>query len=153
VHCDIKPSNVLISTDNTVVIIDFGMVTKIGSQLVGGNALYSPPEGNGTDYAVSTSYDVFGAGIIMYELLSGQQPFSNISPTLRWKVPKHTYPLIKTGLGSFKLSSIYYEDSVKIPIKEQVNSALDPKPTTRGTLHTIIPKLIACLGENPPHNY
>jgi len=76
VHCDIKLSNVMISSENKLVIIDFGMASQIGSIPAGGNALYSPPELN-SNYKISTSYDVFGAGIIMYELLSGQQPFSD----------------------------------------------------------------------------
>jgi len=151
VHCDIKPSNVLISSENQIVIIDFGMATQIGGTPAGGNESYKPPEANSPDYKISTSYDVFGAGIIMYELLSGQQLFSNPSSFLRWKVPQHTFPMKKTGLGRFTLPSIYYEPSVKLPIKEVVNCALDPIPTTRGMLETIISNLIKCLGDN--HDY
>jgi len=131
-----------------MIIIDFGTATEIGSKRSGGNDLYSPPEAVSSNLTVHTSYDVFGVGSIMYEILSGQNLFNHPSSTLRWNdVPQHTFPMTKVGLtGSFTPSSIYYDNSVKIPIKHNVNSALDPNPDTRSNLETIMSNLIAVLG-------
>lgn len=85
VHRDVKPENVLISDDGEVKIADFGLVramaeAKITStSVILGTAAYLSPEQVGTGSADPRS-DVYAAGILTYELLTGATPFTGDSP-------------------------------------------------------------------------
>ena len=86
VHRDIKPENVLLPSDGSVAkVADFGLaraVTEVTQTTTGnvlGTVAYLAPElitsGDSTSRA-----DVFSAGVVLYELLTGEQPFSADSP-------------------------------------------------------------------------
>ena len=86
VHRDIKPENVLLPSDGSVAkVADFGLARAVteGTQTTTGNVLgtvaYLAPElitsGDSTSRA-----DVFSAGVVLYELLTGEQPFTADSP-------------------------------------------------------------------------
>ncbi|OMG09709.1 serine/threonine protein kinase [Actinomyces naeslundii] len=86
VHRDIKPENVLLPSDGSVAkVADFGLaraVTEVTQTTTGnvlGTVAYLAPElitsGDSTSRA-----DVFSAGVVLYELLTGQQPFTADSP-------------------------------------------------------------------------
>jgi serine/threonine-protein kinase len=85
VHRDIKPSNILLSPDGRVQVADFGIahvaarspVTSTGITL--GSVLYFSPEQARGD-ASSPASDIYSVGLVMYELLTGQRPFSGDSP-------------------------------------------------------------------------
>jgi eukaryotic-like serine/threonine-protein kinase len=85
VHRDIKPSNILLSPDGRVQVADFGIahvaarspVTSTGITL--GSVLYFSPEQARGDTS-SPASDVYSLGLVMYELLTGQRPFSGDSP-------------------------------------------------------------------------
>jgi serine/threonine protein kinase len=80
IHCDIKPTNIMISSRGDVKISDFGAakvegVTEHASSdsLTGSLHYTSPEELRGEP--VSARSDVFSLGVVMYELLAGTQPF------------------------------------------------------------------------------
>jgi len=91
IHRDLKPSNVLVTViDGRPVpkIIDFGVVkvlddkllspdasTGVG-QLVGTPDYMSPEQADFDSEAVDTTTDVYGLGVLLYELLVGVRPFS-----------------------------------------------------------------------------
>ena len=86
VHRDIKPENVLLHSDGSVAkVADFGLaraVTEVTQTTTGnvlGTVAYLAPElitsGDSTSRA-----DVFSAGVVLYELLTGEQPFTADSP-------------------------------------------------------------------------
>ncbi len=86
VHRDIKPENVLLPSDGSEAkVADFGLaraVTEVAQTTTGnvlGTVAYLAPEliTSGTS---SSRADVFSAGIVLYELLTGVQPFSADSP-------------------------------------------------------------------------
>ncbi|MGY4650382.1 protein kinase domain-containing protein [Mycobacterium sp. URHB0021] len=81
VHRDVKPENVLISDDGEVKIADFGLVRAVAeakitsTSVILGTAAYLSPEQVGTGDADPRS-DVYAVGILAYELLTGDTPFT-----------------------------------------------------------------------------
>ena len=85
IHRDIKPQNVLVKDDGTVKITDFGIalahnavqLTQTDSVL--GSAHYLPPEVTRGETATNQS-DIYSLGIVFYELLCGNVPFTGDNP-------------------------------------------------------------------------
>lgn len=81
VHRDVKPENVLISDAGEVKIADFGLVRAIAeakitsTSVILGTAAYLSPEQVSTGDA-SPASDVYAVGILTYELLTGETPFT-----------------------------------------------------------------------------
>lgn len=84
VHRDIKPANLLITPDDHLKVVDFGIAKLVGAQITGsgvsmGTPLYMAPEqvaGRHVDHRA----DIFAVGGVLYTLLAGRPPFDG--PTL-----------------------------------------------------------------------
>lgn len=77
-HRDLKPENVLLADDGRIKLADFGLARKVADQthagdLVGTVAYLSPELV--TKGTVDARSDVYAAGVMLFELVTGQQPF------------------------------------------------------------------------------
>ncbi|MGH3266563.1 MAG: protein kinase domain-containing protein, partial [Trebonia sp.] len=95
VHRDIKPGNLLIMSDGTAKITDFGIakanapdVSLTQTGLVMGTALYVSPE-QATGQPLDGSSDVYSLGVVAYECLAGDPPFVAEQPLAIAIMHKH----------------------------------------------------------------
>jgi serine/threonine-protein kinase len=80
VHRDVSPQNILIGYDGSVKIVDFGMAKAVArstttmTSILKGKASYMSPE-QCTGKPIDRRTDVFGLGIVLYELVTAQRLF------------------------------------------------------------------------------
>ena len=74
-HCDIKPSNILLDDEGRARLVDFGQAVRSSEEDVRlGTLGYMPPEQVAADAVPSTLWDIYALGATAYRLLSGQVP-------------------------------------------------------------------------------
>ena len=85
VHRDIKPENIIITPHGDIKILDFGLakfldasaVTRLGT-FVGTTGYMAPEQVQGL--AIDHRTDIWGLGVLLYEMLSGERPFPGTNP-------------------------------------------------------------------------
>jgi eukaryotic-like serine/threonine-protein kinase len=99
IHRDVKPSNIMLTLDNDVRIIDFGIALVTDSNVsriegIAGSPSYMSPE-QVQSAEITPRSDLYSLGAVMYELLSGFRPFraNNLSKLLHQIVYATAPPL------------------------------------------------------------
>ncbi len=105
VHRDVKPENVLLTADGRVKVVDFGLArataavgnTRAG-QIIGSVNYIAPEQVSGAPTDART--DVYSAGIMLFEMLTGRQPFSGETPlALAYAHVNSDVPVVSTVVG------------------------------------------------------
>jgi serine/threonine protein kinase/tetratricopeptide (TPR) repeat protein len=103
VHCDLKPQNIMVSSKGRVKLLDFGVAaltrpvspeasTASITSGVGGSLPYMSPE-QLTGGFPRPAADVYGLGVVLYELATSQRPFQETQPVRLADAILHAEPL------------------------------------------------------------
>ncbi|GAA1120591.1 protein kinase domain-containing protein [Nesterenkonia jeotgali] len=126
VHRDIKPENVLVSHDGRIKLADLGLARAAthhsGTSTLMGTVAYISPEllsGEGADERA----DIYAIGILLYEMLTGVQPFTGDSPVrVAYQHVNSTVPVPSAQVAGLAAE---LDDLVSIATRPEV--ALRPK--------------------------
>ncbi len=89
-HRDIKPANVIMTRAGTVKLADFGIARidaaglTMGAAMIGTPAYMAPEQFLGQP--IDRRVDIYGAGVLMYQLLAGRPPFAGTTESLMYQV-------------------------------------------------------------------
>ena len=125
VHRDIKPGNILITKDDQVKIVDFGLAKLLGQNLTKrgttkGTVKYMSPE-QAQGLEVDDRTDVWALGVVLYEMLTGRLPFKGELDSVVIYSIVNEKPEAMTGLRS----------SVPIELERIIEKALAKNPKER----------------------
>lgn len=138
VHCDIKPHNFLVTPDGRVKVTDFGIARALASihpgeeqDVVWGSPQYFAPE-QAAGNAPSPASDVYSMGVIMYQMFTGQLPFTSKTATQlgeqhRFEQPKppmELNPKIPAALNEIMLKVLSKEPSARYRTADQLGRVL-----------------------------
>ncbi len=135
IHRDIKPQNILVTSDGLVKVTDFG-IAKIAdsatltntSTILGSAHYFSPEQAKGG--FIDNKTDIYSLGVVMYEMLTGKLPFEGDSPvTIALKhiqedpvPPKELNPKIPESLNKVVLKCMEKDASKRYQdIKELIS--------------------------------
>jgi serine/threonine-protein kinase len=162
IHRDLKPANIKVNADSVVKVLDFGLAKQfqdsskeidmeaatlnamtIAGQVVGTPAYMSPEQALGQQ--VDARADIFSCGAIVYEMLTGQRPFSGVTPAAVMHAvtasippsPRRVRPEVPVELDAMVMRSLQKKKGLRQQSAEQLVSEIG-EITTRWTARSSV---------------
>jgi serine/threonine protein kinase len=138
IHCDVKPHNMIVTPDQRLKVTDFGIARALASihpqevsNVVWGSPQYFSPE-QASGHPPTPASDVYGLGVVLYEMLTGQLPFiantaaelSLMHRTVTPPPPSQINPLIPPNLEQACLKVLSKEPSMRYRTADQFGRVL-----------------------------
>jgi formylglycine-generating enzyme required for sulfatase activity/tetratricopeptide (TPR) repeat protein len=128
IHRDIKPANVLMPSPNWPMLADFGIAKlmndnqqrlTLANQIIGTAAYMAPEQATGRQIDART--DLYAAGIVLYELVTGRVPFDSDTPMA--VLTKHVYEVPP--------SARTLNPDLPVAVEQVLQKALQKDPSAR----------------------
>lgn len=146
VHCDIKPQNMLVTPDNRLKVLDFGIARLMAtispdeqSDIVWGSPQYFSPE-QAAGMAPSPASDVYSLGVVLYEMLTGRLPFTASTAE----------ELARQHRESLPPSPRRYNPSVSIPLEQILLKVMAKEPSARYRTADQLGRVLTTMMQQPP---
>jgi serine/threonine protein kinase len=170
IHRDVKPSNVLISEDDRILLSDFGLVLELDKgtrgEVFGSPGYIAPEQARSSSKAIPQS-DLYALGVMLYEMLVGRLPFEDASPaslalshmTAEPPAPRQLNPDLSPEIEAVLLKALRKVPEERYPTGKALMDALEaaaPAPATQLHPPASLTQPAATLpalpgpGENPP---
>lgn len=149
IHRDLKPDNIVIDAEDQPHILDFGLAKRelndvtisIAGGVIGTPSYMSPEQAMGEGHFVDRRTDIYSLGVILFEMLTGQLPFSGDARMLLTKiicddppVPRTINPRVPKDLETVCLKCLEKSPAHRFPtaalVAADLNCFLDDVPIT-----------------------
>jgi hypothetical protein len=164
IHRDIKPGNIL-KLGQHALVTDFGVakalnaampvsgITTAGMAI--GTPAYMAPEQLAGDPAADHRIDIYAVGLLAYELLTGESPFTGPSPqaTMAAQLTRDPEPLyqicpdVPPPLSAIIMQCLAKEPDKRPPTAEALMSALDSITTSSGDVKTPVTPMLPAVAQ------
>ncbi|PIQ27860.1 hypothetical protein COW36_08580 [bacterium (Candidatus Blackallbacteria) CG17_big_fil_post_rev_8_21_14_2_50_48_46] len=139
IHRDIKPSNILVNNENRLFLTDFGCSRQVfapqltQTRMLQGTLAYMSPEQINCDVDLDYRTDLFSTGIVFYQLLTGQLPFTGedqndlAQNVLKSSPPslQKLNPWIPASLESLIFKSLQKDRDYRIPTARKMAQEIE----------------------------
>lgn len=132
IHRDLKPGNILLNANLEPCVSDFGLSKFLRDNepqsMYGGTIRFMAPEILRSDSTYGTAVDVYAYGMLVFQLLMGELPFSQVPSdiTFAQMILAGQRPAIR--------------EQVPLPFRELITACWDPDPDQRPTFQDILDK-------------
>lgn len=142
-HRDIKPHNIMLKKDGTVVLTDFGIATLKGIEdddkdRAIGTALYISPE-QAQGQKSDCRSDIYSLGMVMYEMITGKHPFSGDSAEA----------IATKQINEEPVAPHMHIQTIPTGLEQIILRAISKKPEDRFSTPTEMKKYLLKLEEDP----